>query len=94
MIKTYKNIARVLPNVQANRILKSTPFLNSVEKSNISIVDEAHLLLSSSDRYNKYYGNNQVEDIVEKSDITILIFDPKQYLKVEAYWDEKNYLMY
>lgn len=90
MQKTYKNIAKVLPNIQANHILKSTPFLNKVERSNITIVDEAHLLLSSSDTYNNYHGNNQVEDIIEKSDITILIYDPKQYLKIGAYWDEKK----
>lgn len=90
MKKTYDNLSKVLPNIKKKNIQKPTSFLNKVDHSNITIVDEAHLLLTSSDVFNGYHGNNHLEDIIEKSDITILIFDPKQYLKICSYWDESQ----
>lgn len=90
MKKTYDNLSKVLPNIKKKNILKPTSFLNKVEHSNITIVDEAHLLLSSSDVFNGFHGDNHLEEIINKSDITIIIFDPKQYLKVGSYWDEKQ----
>ena len=64
-------------------IMKPTSFINSVDKekitkSDITLVDEAHLLLTSRDAYNGFYYENQLEEIIKRSKITIVIFDPKQ----------------
>lgn len=90
MLKTYHDLSKKLPNLSKNKILKPTSFVNKLDNADIVIVDEAHLLLSSKDPFNNYYGKNHLIDIVEKSKITILIFDPKQYLKVESYWNSNE----
>ena len=33
---------------------------------------------------------NQLEEIIKRSKITIVIFDPKQVLKLKSYWDEET----
>ena len=44
--------------------MKPTSFINRVDKTgevaDITFVDEAHLLLSRSDKYNSYSGENQL----------------------------------
>lgn len=90
MLKTYHDLSQKLPNLCKNKILKPTSFINKVDEADIVIVDEAHLLLSSKDSFNNYNGDNHLLDIIDKSKITILIFDPKQYLKVGSYWDPKQ----
>lgn len=75
--------------------MKPTSFINSVDKekitkSDITLVDEAHLLLTSRDAYNGFHYENQLEEIIKRSKITIVIFDPKQVLKLKSYWDEET----
>lgn len=90
MLKTYHDLSKKLPNLTKNKIIRPTSFVNKIEEADIVIVDEAHLLMSSKDSFNNYHGNNHLLDIIEKSKVTIVIFDPKQYLKVGSYWDPKE----
>lgn len=90
MLKTYWDLSKRLPNLSKNKIEKPTTFINKINNTDIVIVDEAHLLMSSRDSFNNYNGENHLLDIIDKSKITILIFDPKQYLKVGSYWDPKE----
>lgn len=59
------------------------------ETADIVLVDEAHLLLTKEDRYNNFHYRNQLEEIIKRSSITIVIFDPKQVLKIKSYWNER-----
>ena len=92
MLKTYHAMAESLPNLKKNHMLKPTSFINKVDKEqlqpDIVIVDEAHLLLTKKDSYNSFHFDNQLEEIIKRSKITICIFDPKQVLKIKSYWDE------
>src|SRR5699024_11985196 len=71
MIKTYKTIAESLPNLLKKNFMKPTTFINDVNKgkitSDITLVDEAHLLLSREDPYNQYRGENHLKDIIQSS---------------------------
>ncbi|NTY08286.1 DUF2075 domain-containing protein [Exiguobacterium sp. JMULE1] len=90
MLKTYKSIAGSLPNLKKKQFQKPTPFINTLSNQNtmvdIVLIDEAHLLLTKEDTYNNFHQKNQLNEIITRSKITILIFDPKQVLKIKSHW--------
>lgn len=92
MLKTYQSIAGSLPNLHKYNFMKPTPFINQAESgkifSDITMVDEAHLLLTRPDRFNNYKGYNQLEDIIKHSKVTIVVYDEKQFLKAKSYWSD------
>ncbi|MFU8692485.1 DUF2075 domain-containing protein [Rossellomorea sp. FS2] len=91
MLKTYKSIANSLPNLKKKNLMKPTPFINQMTKfgknADIVLIDEAHLLLTKEDAYNNFRYDNQLDEIIKRSKISIVIFDPKQVLKIKSYWD-------
>ncbi|MED4170919.1 DUF2075 domain-containing protein [Halalkalibacterium halodurans] len=93
MLKTYKSIANSLPNLKKRSLMKPTPFINEKTKTgttaDIVLVDEAHLLLTKEDSYNNFRYQNQLDEIIKRSKITIVIFDPKQVLKIKSYWNDR-----
>ncbi|MGD6875247.1 DUF2075 domain-containing protein [Bacillus infantis] len=93
MLKTYKSIANSLPNLKKKSLMKPTPFINEKTKANaaadIVLLDEAHLLLTKEDSYNNFRYQNQLDEIIKRSKITIVIFDPKQVLKIKSYWNDR-----
>ncbi|MEB9909176.1 DUF2075 domain-containing protein [Bacillus anthracis] len=95
-LKTFHSIASNVKIMQKNKILKPTSFINQMPLDtettpvDIVFVDEAHLLLSSSDSYNSYHGHNHLEDIIKRAKVTIIIFDSKQVTRNKAYWDAKT----
>lgn len=94
MIKTYRSIASSLPNLKKKNFMKPTPFINKMDKTqdiaDIVLVDESHLLLSKQDKYNYFHYENQLEEIIKRSKITVIIFDPKQVLKLKSYWNTET----
>lgn len=63
MIKTYESIASSLPNLKKKNFLKPTSFINQIdsgkiEKADVLLIDEAHLLLSKEDAYNNFNYKN------------------------------------
>lgn len=88
MMKTYKSISKSLPSIKKNQILKPTAFINKIDHADITLIDEGHLLLTNADPFNNFKADNQLEEIIKKSKITIIIYDPKQYLKMKSYWDK------
>ncbi|MGL4382810.1 MAG: DNA/RNA helicase domain-containing protein, partial [Bacilli bacterium] len=90
VLKTYIQIARRLKCIKVNQIKKPTPFINEMSRnksySDITIVDEAHLLLSQPDAYNNFNYQNQLEEIIKLSKITIIVFDEQQFIKSKGYW--------
>ncbi|MBT2690975.1 DUF2075 domain-containing protein [Bacillus sp. ISL-47] len=93
MLKTYKSIANSLPNLKKKSLMKPTPFINEKSKTgataDIVLIDEAHLLLTKEDSYNNFRYQNQLDEIIKRSKITIVIFDPKQVLKIKSYWNDR-----
>ncbi|QXE03500.1 DUF2075 domain-containing protein [Terribacillus sp. DMT04] len=93
MLKTYKSIANSLPNIKKKSLKRPTPFINERTRSGTSadivLIDEAHLLLTKEDTYNNFHYDNQLDEIIKRSKITVVIFDPKQVLKIKSYWNER-----
>lgn len=91
MIKTYETIAESLPNLTKNRIMRPTSFINQMDKkgeqADVVIIDEAHLLLTQKDSFNAFNYDNHLNEIIKRSKVTVVIFDPKQVLKLKSYWD-------
>jgi DUF2075 family protein len=97
MLKTYKKIAESLPNLKKKNFMKPTSFINSFDsgkgagqKADVVLVDEAHLLLSTKDKYNNFYFENQLEEIIKRSKVTVIVFDEKQVLKLKSHWDSNR----
>ncbi|MFD1319225.1 DUF2075 domain-containing protein [Loigolactobacillus zhaoyuanensis] len=92
MLKTYKQIAADQPYLRKKDFMKPTPFINQMAKqattADIVLVDEAHLLLTKSDRYNRFNQENQLAEICKHSRVVILVFDTHQVLKMKSYWDQ------
>lgn len=92
VLKVYEDISKSLTNLKKKNFLKPTTFVNQSEnkkiKSDVTLVDEAHLLLSREDKFNNFNYDNHLEKIIEHSKITIIVFDDKQFLKLKSFWSE------
>ena len=90
ILKVYRQIAGTLPNILKKNFQRPTTFINQLDKKNehadIVIIDEAHLLLSKPDHYNNFYHDNQLTEIIKRSKVVILVFDPYQVLKMKTLW--------
>jgi DUF2075 family protein/nucleoside-triphosphatase THEP1 len=94
MLKLYKEIASETPNLLKKNFERPTTFINRMTKNNskadIVLIDEAHLLLTKKDPYNNFKQDNQLEEIIKRSYIVILVFDEQQVLKFKSYWKSKK----
>ena len=90
MFKTYKGIAKSVKHLKAKNFSKPTPLINNLQKTmkkaDIIFVDEAHLLLTKSDTYNNFYGNNQLEELLKLAKVVGVVYDPDQVLKLKSLW--------
>lgn len=93
----YQELAKKLGLRNSNNtpvVSKPTSFINSrknkIEKADIVIIDEAHLLLTQGKQ--SYRGKNHLKDILATSKIVVTVFDPKQILNTEQYWEEDQIL--
>lgn len=68
-------------------VYKPTSFINKNFNYEIDVafVDEAHLLLTQGKQ--SYRGKNQLEDIIKKSRVTVVMFDENQILTAQQYWE-------
>ncbi len=83
----YEQLAKRL-NLGENIIHKPTSFINNTSPANkvdVSFVDEGHLLLTQG--HMSYRGNNQLQDIIDRSRVTVVMFDEYQILTSEQYWE-------
>lgn len=90
MFKTYKNIAKQVKHLKSKNFAKPTPLINKLKKlekkADIILVDEAHLLLTRSDTYNNFYGNNHLEELLKLAKVVVIIYDQDQVLKLKSSW--------
>lgn len=93
-ITVYEQIAKKLGLLDRDGetiVCKPTTFINNHSKENqidVAFVDEAHLLLTQGKQ--SYRGKNQLKDIIERARITVVMFDEKQILTTEQYWEQKD----
>lgn len=71
-------------------VSKPTTFINNhstEDPVDVVFIDEAHLLLTQGKM--SYRGTNQLQDIVDRSRVTVVMFDENQILTAEQYWESK-----
>ena len=69
-------------------VSKPTTFINNHDIDHpidVAFVDEAHLLLTQGKQ--SYKGKNQLQDIIERARVTVVMFDEYQVLTTEQYWE-------
>lgn len=91
-IAVYKQIAEklMLTENYGEVVLKPTRFINNTpenEPVDVVFIDEAHLLLTQGKQ--SYQGKNQLEDIINRAKVTVVMFDSNQVLTTEQYWESK-----
>ena len=90
MFKTYKGIAKQVKHLKGKNFAKPTPLVNTLQKeqkkADIIFVDEAHLLLTKSDTYNNFHGNNHLEELLKLAKVVVIIYDQNQVLKLKSLW--------
>lgn len=86
-VAVYEQIAKRL-GLGDDRVHKPTSFINShnsEKKVDVSFIDEGHLLLTQGKM--SYQGKNQLSDIIDRSRVTVVMFDEYQVLTAEEYWE-------
>ncbi len=69
---------------KASRFLNEHPEDDSVD---VVFIDEAHLLFTEGNQ--GYRGKNQLDDIVRKAKVTVIVFDENQILRMDQYWESQ-----
>ena len=91
MLKAYRNATESVALLKKKDYERPTTFINRMhktgQKADIVLVDEAHLLLTSPDRYNHFAQDNHLEEILNLARLVVVIFDEKQALKAKSWWD-------
>ena len=89
-ITVYEQIAEKLGLTEkyGKVVSKPTTFINNHSKDNpvdVAFIDEAHLLLTQGRQ--SYRGQNQLQDIIERAKVTVVMFDENQILTTEQFWE-------
>lgn len=96
-ITVYEQIAEKLGLIEkyGQVVSKPTTFINNHSKDepvDIAFVDEAHLLLTQGKQ--SYRGKNQLNDIMDRARVTVVMFDENQILTTEQFWEAQNLEQY
>jgi len=96
-VLVYQQIARKLGLTEkfGDVVCKPTTFINHHEKDDpidVAFVDEGHLLITQGKQ--SYKGDNQLQDIIERAKVTVVMFDENQVLTTEQYWEEQILVQY
>lgn len=90
ILKVYRQIAGDQPHLFKKDFMRPTSLINQLEKHqqtiDIAVIDEAHLLLSKPDHYNSFYHENQLEEIIKRAKVVIIVFDRYQVLRMKSLW--------
>ncbi|MFT3982896.1 MAG: DUF2075 domain-containing protein [Lachnospiraceae bacterium] len=91
-ITVYSQIAQKLGLVgrYGEVVCKPTSFINNhkiEEPVDVAFIDEAHLLLTQGKQ--SYKGKNQLQDIIDRARVTVVMFDENQILTTEQYWESQ-----
>lgn len=89
-ITVYEQITKKLGITDKNAevVCKPTSFINNHKPEapvDVAFVDEAHLLLTQGKQ--SYTGKNQLQDIIDRAKVTVVMFDENQILTTEQFWE-------
>lgn len=59
-----------------------------IEKPDVLLIDEAHLLKENG-QGGSYMENTQLTELVRNSKVTVLMFDPRQFMEKNKFWGEQ-----
>lgn len=98
MIRLYHRISASFPYLKKKDIERPTSYINQYEKNNkignnkndLVIIDEAHLLATCKNAYKKFYGDNHLKEIMKTCKVIVIVYDDKQTLRTDQYWEEGN----
>lgn len=96
-VKVYSDISKKLGITEkyGEVASKASPFLNKHPEDNsvdVVFIDEAHLLFTQGNQ--GYSGKNQLDDIVKKAKVVVIIFDENQILRMDQYWESQMIVKY
>ncbi|WP_294782747.1 DUF2075 domain-containing protein [uncultured Eubacterium sp.] len=91
-VKVYTDICKKLGITEkyGQVVSKASAFLHKhTENDSVDVVfiDEAHLLFTRGNQ--GYSGKNQLDDIVKKAKVVVIVFDENQILRMDQYWESK-----
>lgn len=91
-ITVYSQIAQKIGLTErfGEVVCKPTSFINHhriEDPVDVAFIDEAHLLLTQGKQ--SYQGVNQLQDIVDRAKVTVVMFDENQILTTEQYWESQ-----
>lgn len=91
-ITVYEQIAEKLglKRKYGKVVSKPTTFINNHSEHDpvdVVFIDEAHLLLTQGKQ--SYRGENQLKDIIDRSLVTVVMFDENQILTTEQFWESQ-----
>ncbi|MDO4903040.1 MAG: DUF2075 domain-containing protein [Limosilactobacillus sp.] len=90
ILKVYREIAGTRKELFKKDFARPTSLINQLDKQgktfDIAVIDEAHLLLSKADHYNNFYHDNQLEEIIKRSKVVVIVFDEFQVLRFKSLW--------
>ncbi|EPE02806.1 ypl245w-like protein [Ophiostoma piceae UAMH 11346] len=99
MLKLYHRISAQFPYIRKSDLERPTSLINRLQKerphgrdsvglADVILVDEAHLLLSRKNAYKRFFGDNQLEELLKLSKVLVIVFDSKQSLRFDAFWND------
>lgn len=89
-ITVYEQIASKLGLTEkyGEIVYRPTRFINEHSPENpidVAFIDEAHLLWTQGKQ--SYQGKNQLQDILDRARVTVVMFDENQILTTEQFWE-------
>ena len=96
-LTVYSNIAQRLGVLKKDkdRVSRPTRFINQHDPiqdpdcvADVVLVDEAHLLWTQGKQ--SYRGKNMLKDLLERAKVVVAVFDERQVLAGNQYWEEEQ----
>lgn len=88
-VNVYEQMAKRL-NLGENIVSRPTTFINRYSKDkkvDVAFIDEGHLLWTQNNQGYQSDSDNQLQDIIDRARVTVIMFDEYQVLTTEEYWE-------
>lgn len=88
-VTVYEQMAKRL-GLGENIVSRPTAFINRYDNHNkvdVAFIDEGHLLWTQQNQGYSSPTGNQLQDIIDRARITVIMFDEFQVLTAEEYWE-------
>lgn len=94
MLKLYHRISKHFKYISKASLERPTSLINNLTKQkktvDVVIIDEGHLLATSKDAFKRFYGQNQLEELMALAKVIIIVYDDKQSLRMGSYWEDNE----